>query len=249
MEARLTILNLIYKAQTSHIGSNFSCVEIMESVFNRINFDEDKFILSAGWKACALYYFLHREGRITDRQLDSYCQKDSPFIGLTEPIIPEIPFSGGSMGMGLPAAVGMALAKKVKGEEGTIYCLMSDGEMDCGTTWESALIASHHQLDNLVVLVDNNGYQAMGEKRDILDTDFLDIKFREFGWRAEVCDGHNVSDMNYYLDSRHDKPTILIANTVKGNGVSFMEDNNLWHYKAPSEEEYIKAKEELCQTL
>jgi transketolase len=249
MEARLKILELIYKAQTSHIGSNFSVVEILESIFKRIDFKKDKIILSAGWKACALYYFLWKKKKITERQLNSYCQKDSPFIGLTEPIIPEIPFAGGSMGMGLPAAVGMALAKKVKGEEGTVYCVMSDGELDCGTTWESALIAAQQGLDNLIVIVDNNHFQAMGYKDDILGMGIIESKFMEFGWDANSCDGHDVLELGKLLDLEGEGPYALIADTTKGKGVSFMEDDNLWHYKAPTEKEYKLAKEELEEQL
>lgn len=247
-EARLKVLDLIFKAQTSHIGSNFSCIDILTVLFSKIDLDKDKFVLSAGWKAASLYYFLYKAGRITLEELDSYCQEGSKFIGLAEPIIPEIPFSGGSMGMGFPAAVGFALAKKLKGEEGTVYCLMSDGEMNIGTTWEAALIATQHRLHNLTVIVDSNGLQAMGKTEDILDLGSLRDKFFAFNWHVMLgIDGHSFEQLEEALNGKTVLPKVIIAETIKGKGVSFMENENIWHYKAPNEQEYFAAKEELCQ--
>ncbi|KKQ75768.1 MAG: hypothetical protein US98_C0060G0006 [Parcubacteria group bacterium GW2011_GWC1_38_6] len=126
-EARKKSLEVIYKAQTSHIGSNFSCIDLLAVIFEKINLDKDKIILSKGWAAASLYYFLWKKGRITEDELNSYCQPGSKFIGLAEPVIPEIPAAGGSMGFGLPFGVGFALAKKFNKEEEKIYVLMSDG--------------------------------------------------------------------------------------------------------------------------
>ena len=218
-------------------------------LFEKIDLDKDRFILSAGWKAASLYYFLWKKGRITEEQLNSYCQDGSPFIGLAEPMHPDIPVAGGSMGLGLPMAVGLALAKKIKKEEGKIYVLMSDGEMDIGTTWESASIARQNKLDNLIVIVDNNKFQAMGSKKDILDIDPIEA-FGGFDWTIEKMNGHSFKEIEEKLDlmnSLYGFPKVLIANTIKGKGVSFMEGDNIWHYKAPNEDEYLKAKEELCQ--
>ena len=244
-EARTKVLELIYKAQVSHIGSNFSAIDIMAVLFEKMDLDKDKFILSAGWKAAALYYFLWRKGRITEEELNSYCQPGSKFIGLSEPIHPDIFFAGGSMSMGLPAAVGFALAKKMKGEEGKIYVLMSDGELQCGTTWESTLIAAHHNLHNLVVIVDENKLQAMGEKNKILRSFFPSEE-----WGEWIIDGHDYIDIRHKLTlseavSIMQQPQVIIAHTIKGKGVSFMENNNLYHYKAPSDEEYQLAMKEL----
>lgn len=235
-EARLKILELIFSAQTSHVGSCFSATDILTVLFEKIDLDKDKFILSAGWKAASLYYFLWKKGRISEEELNSYCKDGSKWIGLTEPIHPDIPFSGGSMGMGLPAAVGFALAKKIKKEKGMIYVLMSDGELQCGTTWESLLIINQFKLDNIKVLVDKNSWQAMGRTDDILSIP-LDIFD---GW---YYDGHDYKEIQRGLESDN---IFLFFNTVKGKGVSFFEDRNLWHYKAPNEEEYLRAKEELC---
>lgn len=248
-EARLKVLDLIFKAQTSHIGSNFSCIDILTVLFSKFDWEKDKFVLSAGWKAASLYYFLWKYGRITEEELDSYCQEGSKFIGLAEPITKDIPISGGSMGLGLPGAVGLALAKKLKGEEGKVYCLMSDGELQIGTTWESALIAAHHKLDNLVVIVDNNGFQAMGKTEDVLKTHWTN----PVGWMTFGLDGHNHNKIYKGIfavgtDFIKSFPRMLLMDTTKGKGVSFMENNNLFHYKAPSKDEYERAKAELWQT-
>lgn len=239
-DARLKVLDLIYKAQTSHIGSNFSCIDILTVLFEKIDLDKDRFVLSAGWKAASLYYFLWKKGRITLEQLDSYCQEGSKFIGLAEPIIPEIQIAGGSMGLGLPGAVGIALAKKLKGEEGTVYCLMSDGELQIGTTWESLLIAEQQKLDNLVIIVDQNGFQAMGKTDDIL-------KVHGVLWGDTRIDGHNHKSIEdvLFVNKRFSVPQRIVALTIKGKGVSFMENQNLYHYKQLSEDEYEKAKKEL----
>ncbi len=248
LEARKKVLEMIYKAQSSHIGSNFSCIDLLTVIFEKIDLDKEKIILSKGWAAAALYYFLWLKGRIGKEDLESYYQPGSKFIGLIEPIISDIPAAGGSMGFGLPFGVGFALGKKIKKKEGRIFVVMSDGEMDCGTTWESALIAAHHKLDNLLVIIDANGLQAMGETKKVLNTEPLKDKWQSFGWEVKEIDGHNFIEIEKTIDDfsiKKEKPKVIIARTIKGKGVSFMENNNLYHYKAPSEEEYQKALDEL----
>lgn len=238
LQSRLKVLELIYKAQTSHIGSNFSCADIMAVLFEKIDLDKDRFVLSAGWKAAMLYYHLWRKGRIAQEELDSFCQNGSKFIGLAEPgVCKDIQIAGGSMGLGLPGAVGLALAKKIKGEGGRVYCLISDGEVQIGTFWESLLIANHHKLDNLTVMVDNNGLQAMGSVKDVLGYEFSD---------DEIVDGHDYEAIEKALN----KPItegIIAFKTIKGKGVSFMENNNLWHYAQIKKEDYDNALTELCK--
>ncbi len=238
-QARLKILDMVYKAQTSHIGSNFSVVDILTVLFDKVDLNKDKIILSAGWKAAAFYYFLAEKGIIPKEELDTYCQEGSRLIGLTEPGVPGIHFAGGSMQMGVPAAVGVALSKKMKGEEGIVYCIMSDGELAGGMVWESYLIAKQHKLKNITILIDNNGQQAMGEVSSILDTEVPDVPDR--------INGHDLEELEDTLRLRDDIEGInwIICNTTKGKGVSFMENNNLYHYKNLSEEEYLKAKQEL----
>lgn len=247
LEARKKVLELIYQAQTSHIGSNFSCIDIMAVLFEHIDLDKDRFVLSKGWVAASLYYFLWKRGRITEEELNSFCREESKFIGLAEPIHPDIPIAGGSMGLGFPGAVGLALAKKVKGEGGTVYCLMSDGEMQIGITWESALIASHHRLDNLAVIIDNNGFCAMGKTEEILDVRDLKEKWSAFHFDVSEIDGHDYQEIESAVLRHRTMPIACIANTTKGRGVSFMEKNNLWHYAQIKNDDYANALNELCR--
>lgn len=247
-QARIKVIELIWKAQTSHVGSNLSAIDILTVLFEKADLNKDKIILSKGWAAASLYYFLWKKGRITEKELDSYCRPGSKFIGLAEPIIPDIPAAGGSMGFGLPFGIGFALAKKLKKEKGEIYVLMSDGEMQCGTTWESAMIANHHKLNNLCVLIDYNKFQAMGETNKILNIEPLKDKWKSFGWQVREIDGHNFRKIEKALISpppSKTKPLVIIAHTIKGKGVSFMEGQNLYHYKNLSKEEYDRALKEL----
>ena len=241
--SRLKTLELVYKAQTSHIGSLFGCADIFAVLFEHINLEKDKFVLSAGWKAAMLYYHLWRKGKMTTEELDSYCMLGSKFIGLAEPVIPEIPFSGGSMGLGFPASIGFALSKKLKNEEGHIYVLMSDGEQQCGTTWEAAAIAAHHKLDNLTVIVEINRFQAMGKTHDILKMAPLKDKWTNFGWDCIEVNGHNYPRLERAIQqTKGTKPFVVLAHTIKGRGVSSWENNNLWHYAQVKKEDFEYAQ-------
>lgn len=207
--------------------------------------EKDQFVLSAGWKAAAVYYFLAEKNIIPKEDLDTYCQEGSKYIGLTEPGIPGILFAGGSMQMGVPAAVGFALAKKLKKESGHVYCLMSDGEMAGGMIWEAAAIAAHHNLNNLTILVDQNDLQAMGSTRDIINMDSVSAKWRTFNWEVFSTYGHDTSEIESCLLYKTTGPKLILARTVKGKGVSFMENNNDFHYKNLTDDMYEKARYEL----
>jgi transketolase len=244
-DCRKTVLRLIYQAQTSHIGSNFSCIDLMTVLFENIDLDKDKIILSKGWAAASLYYFLWRKNKITDMELNSYCMPNSKFIGLAEPIIPEIPAAGGSMTYGLPFGVGFALAKKWKKEKGKVYVIESDGGMQGGQTWEAVEIAAHHKLDNLILIIDNNSLQAMGEVKNVLNIDPLDRKLKDFGWDTIKINGHNFEQIEKAIFKKSKKPLAIIAKTIKGYPVSFMKNNNLYHYKHLTKDEYEKAFFEL----
>ena len=252
LETRKTVLRLIHQAQTSHIGSNFSCIDILTVLYNVANIDKDlkedrdRIVVSKGWIAATVYTLLAEKGIIPKEDLETYCKEGSKYIGLVEPNVRGIEAAGGSMGFGLPFAVGFALAKKLKKERGKAFVLMSDGEMQIGTTWESALIASHHKLNNLFVIVDANELQGMGKVEEILNIESLKNKWEAFGWEVREIDGHNFEEIEKALIAPEEgKPKIVIARTIKGKGVSFMERNNLYHYKAPSDEEYQKALQEL----
>lgn len=248
-EARLKVLDMVFKAQSSHIGSNFSIIDVLTVLFDKADLSKDKIILSAGWKAASFYYFLAEKGFISKEELDTYNQDGSRLIGLTEPGVPGVYFAGGSMQMGLPASVGFALSKKMKGEVGTIYCIISDGELAGGMIYESLLIAKHHKLDNLVVIVDNNNFQAMGKTEEIIDVSSEMF----YGMGLSVItgiDGHNHTSIEkhtvfYPSRSKGGRPFLCFCNTTKGRGWKRAENNNLYHYKNLSSEEYEEAKKEI----
>lgn len=251
--ARIKVLDMIFKAQTSHIGSNFSAIDILSVLYNIADLDKDlkedrdRIVISKGWIAASIYYFLSEKGIIDKKDLESFCAGSSKYVGLAEPNVRGIEAAGGSMGFGLPFGAGFSIAKKIKKEKGKVFVLMGDGEIAIGTTWESALIAAHHKLDNLVVIVDLNSLQAMGKVKDVLNIEPLKGKWQSFGWEVLEIDGHNFKEIEEALlkPNENGKPKIIIAKTIKGKGVSFMEDNNIFHYKAPSIEEYQKALKEL----
>ncbi len=248
IEARKTVLTMIYKAQSSHVGSNFSAMDILAVLFEKMDVGKDKFIASKGWVAASVYHFLAEKGVIPKQDLERYCgPEEEKYIGLVEPHgVFGLEFAGGSMGYGAPAGVGFALAKKLNKDDGKIHVLMSDGEMQIGTTWESVLIAKQHSLSNLVVWVDNNRFQAMGPTKDIVNIEPLDERVKSFGWAVQRIDGHDYGAIEAALGRLSDSsPNMIICDTVKGKGVSFMENNNLYHYKMLSEEEYKKALQEL----
>ena len=242
---RRRVLKMIHTAQTSHIGSNFSCIDIL-AVLSRVA-KEHKTIFSKGWVAAGVYCMLVEQGVIPESDLDLYCAEGSPYIGLVEPTVTGIDCAGGSMGYGLPFGVGFALAYKMRHSDKRVFVLMSDGEQAIGTTWESAALAAHHKLDNLVVVIDKNNLQAMGSTKDVLDMEPLADKWRAFGWEVRNIDGHGYVAISRALlkPSRNRKPIVIIANTVKGKGVSFMENDNLWHYWHVDDATYEKALAEL----
>jgi len=246
-EMRLKVLEMVHKAQTSHIASNLSITDVETVLYENLK-PGDEVVWSKGWASASIYYFLHKQGKLTDEQLASF--PNDPFLSLAETSVPGVYVSGGSMGHGLPVAVGMAIANKRMNEPGRIYCIMSDGELNEGTTWEAAMVAAHHKLDNLCVIVDKNGWQAMGRTDDVLSTGDLRAKWLSFGFDVMNIDGHDFIDIeNAVFDAWHDfagnNPKVIIANTIKGKGVSFMEDCLKYHYSHVTEEDYVKAVAEL----
>lgn len=247
-EARKKILTMIHKAGTSHIASNFSVIDIATVLYDNLG-EKDEVVWSAGWKSATIYYFLAQQGKIPKEDLEKFGKEIDgkiEYLGLAETNINGVLCNGGSMGHGLPIACGIALAKKLKGEEGNVYCIMSDGEMNEGTTWESAMFASHNKLDNLVVIVDKNKWQAMGKTKDVLNVD-PKIAFNGFAWQSGNFNGHNFNEIEkaIQLTDIISSPLALVFNTVKGKGVSFFEDHLLYHYKHVDKEEYEKAIKEL----
>lgn len=219
-----------------HYGGSFSCVEILIALYDRILIADDKFILSKGHACWPLYVLLREKG--LNPKLTGHPTRDEAN---------GIHCSTGSLGHGLPVAIGMAMAKKLKGEDGKVFVLMGDGECQEGTTWESLLIAGHHKLDNLVVIIDWNGIQGSGKVNGILPLPKLDRIAESLGWQIATIDGHLEGSLKRMVKGIRIRcgPSLIIAETIKGKGVSFMENKSEWHAKWPNPEEEAKMMEEL----
>lgn len=243
-EVRRDVLGLIHKGQTSHIASNFSLVDVAVYIYENIG-NNDVVVWSKGWAAALFYILSIRKGDLDKNTVFSTFPNE-PFLGLLERGASGAITAGGSVGHGLSVAVGMALARKRSGQAGTVYCLMSDGELNEGSVWEAAMVAAHHKLDNIVVVVDSNGWQAMGRTKDVIDQGSVWQKFLAFGWDIRDIDGHDFRQITGAFDAAGSgKPYAIIAHTVKGKGVSFMENHLTYHYKHVDDETYAKAMEEL----
>ena len=259
---RMHCVEMTARANASHIGSALSTVDILAVLYTRVlRFDpqrpewpeRDRFILSKGHACTALYAVLAEMGYFPISDLERFYQNGSPLAGhATHKDMPGVEVSTGSLGHGLPLATGMALAAKRDAHPHRVFCIVSDGECDEGATWEAALFAPHHHLDNLVVIVDYNKIQSLGRVADVIDLHPLAQKWQAFGWGVTEIDGHDVAALEGALSNlpaEPNKPTCVVAHTVKGKGVSFMEDRLLWHYRAPLGELRTQALAELGAAL
>ncbi len=257
-EIRIDIIKETYFAGSGHPGGSLSAVEIVTALyFHEMNIDptnpklegRDKFILSKGHGAPVLYATLAERGFFSKEELWKLRKLGAMLQGHPDmKKVPGVEMSTGSLGQGISASVGIALAGKMNKDSGRIYTLLGDGELQEGLVWEAAMSASHYQLDNLVGIIDWNGLQIDGKNQDVMTVTPLDKKFESFGWHVIVIDGHNFEEIiAAFEEARYTKgkPTMILAKTVKGKGVSFMEDNAGWHGKAPSAEEAELAVREL----
>lgn len=245
-QLRLKLLELYDYAHAGHIGASLSCIDLMIATLIERKREADTFILSKGHAAAALYACLHYLGELSDDDLKTFYQN-----GTTLPAHPApgkhrgIPFATGSLGHGLPIAAGIAKANKLEGIDGRVYVLLSDGETNEGTTWEAAHFALAHELDNLVMLIDKNGLQGFGATTDIMGDTAAVAKWEAIGFETLVVDGHDVEQITAVIDqlnrSANGKPKAIIANTIKGKGVSYMENKMEWHYLPMSAEQYQQA--------
>ncbi len=255
---RKDILLMHNRAKASHIGSSFSCIEILVALYFKIlkinpniiyNPNRDRFIISKGHAASALYTTLAHRGFFNKTVLNTYCMDGTFLPGhSTRNCVPGVEVSTGSLGHGLPIGAGLALAGKHDKLKYRVFVLISDGECDEGTIWESALFASHYKLDNLIVIIDYNKIQALGRTNEILNLEPFEDKWKSFGWTVKKIDGHNIPGIIKTLETlpfKKGKPNVVIAHTIKGKGVSFMEDKLTWHYKSPDNEELKTAINEL----
>jgi transketolase len=249
-ELRLKILGLYNQAHAGHIGCSLSCIDLMIGILLLNKQEKDTFILSKGHAAASLYACLNWLGEISDEDLAMY-YKD----GTTLPAHPaalqytSIPFATGSLGHGLPIATGIAHAAKLMEEDSYAFALLSDGETNEGTTWEAAHFALQHKLDNLFMFIDKNGLQGFGNTADVLGDTAAAEKWRAIGFETVEVDGHNINEIHACLNElkthKNGLPKAIIATTIKGKGVSYMEDKLEWHYLPMNPEQYASAQQEV----
>lgn len=251
-------LHMVHRAHASHVGSCFSMTDLLSVLYGSIlrvdpcrpeDPDRDRFLLSKGHGAAAIYATLAECGFFPTSWLDTYCQDGTRLAGhITHHGVPGVEVSSGSLGHGLSYACGMALAGQRDARPYRVFCLLSDGECDEGSIWEAALFAPHHRLDNLIAIVDHNQIQSFGTVKEVLDLHPFADKWRAFGWAVREVDGHDIGALLKALEDlpfEKGRPSCLLAHTVKGKGVSFMEDRLEWHYRSPDAAQLERACAEL----
>jgi transketolase len=244
--ARQRLLKMHYESGVGHIGGDLSCLDAMMVVFHEYLREEDQFILSKGHSAGALYTTLWSVGRLDDSDLESFHCDDTLLAGHPPAGgIPEIPFATGSLGHGVSLAAGTALAFRLKGSDARVVCLTSDGEWQEGSTWEGLIFAAHHQLNNLTILVDRNGLQGFGSTTDVAGMSPLWQPWQGFDVDVDVIDGHDAAAIRAALSSPSERLRVIVLRTVKGHGVSFMENEMKWHYLPLTAELYEQAIDEI----
>lgn len=245
-KARIDILNAGYSAgkNGAHLAPSLSVVDICLSILGSLNPNSDAFVLSKGHGALGYYAAMHQMGMITDEQFASFEQNGGDFPGQpSRSTANGIIYSSGSLGMGLSYGLGVALARRAL--SGNVYVVLGDGELNEGSNWEAASLASKYALDNLIAVIDNNSLQSDGKCDEIVGQD-LESLWKAHGWFVENCDGHSLGDIVKSMNANHKgKPLAVLAKTVKGKGVSFMENNNAWHHAILGEKDYKNAIEEI----
>lgn len=249
------------RAGSAHIGSVFSAADILAALYGAVMRVDpqrpawparDRFLLSKGHAGAGIYAVLAERGFLRRALLDTYCADGSPLCGhVSHKGVPGVELSTGSLGHGLSVAAGMAYGAMLDGAAHRVFVLLSDGECDSGPVWEAALFASHHRLDRLVAIVDYNKIQSLASVADTLGLEPLAAKWRSFGWETAEVDGHDVNALAPLLaacPTASGRPTCVVAHTVKGKGVSFMENTVLWHYRSARGEEYRQALRELGES-
>jgi len=233
------IIDIAYIKREGHIASSLSILDIMLVLYKNFIDDDNKFILSKGHASLGLYVVLDHFN-LLEEDINTFCDFDSSLGGHPSNKVKNVESSTGSLGHGFPFALGMAISKKIKKEDGKIFTIIGDGESNEGTIWETALLASHHKLDNFCCILDHNH----STDRALGIGNMLE-KFQAFGWAVSEVDGHNQLQLKEVLSKSFNSPHFILANTVKGKGCSLMENNPEWHHKFPSEDEYAKILQEI----
>lgn len=258
IQYRVDLLRSIYHAGAGHTGGSLSCVDILNVLYNRVlrvspeTFDDphrDRYVQSKGHSVEALYVVLADRGFFLKDELETLCRYRSPFVGHPTRKVPGIEMNTGALGHGLPICVGMALAGKLDNAPYRVFTLLGDGELAEGSNWEAAMAAAHYELDNLTAILDHNTLQITGHTKDVCSNEPVDDKFRAFGWNVREADGHDLAALTAAFTDppQPGRPTCVIANTVKGRGISFMENVVKWHHGVPSDDEYQQAQAELAR--
>ena len=258
---RLNLLKYIKQAGAGHTGGDLSCTDILNVLYNDVlrvapetfaNPDRDRYIQSKGHSVEALYVVLADCGFFPEEDLNTLCQYQSPYVGHPTRKVNGIEFNTGALGHGLPICAGIALAGKKDKKNYRVFTLLGDGELAEGSNYEAAMMAAHYKLDNLVAILDHNTLQITGYNAEVCDPNPIDEKFKAFGWEVITVDGNDIAALRRILNKVPvvaGKPTFVIANTVKGKGVSFMEGVKKWHHGVPSDEQYQQAINELESQL
>jgi len=254
---RIHAVNMTHYGKSSHIASILSIVDIVSVLYESIlnvdpkkpkKLNRDRFILSKGHAGAAIYAALAEKGFFKVSELKKHCSNGSNLSGhVSHKNIPGVEFSTGSLGHGLSVSCGIAYSAKINKSKFRVFALLSDGECDEGSNWEAILFAAHHKLNNLVAIIDYNKLQSIESTHDTLNLEPFAEKWIAFGWQVIEVDGHNHDEIFKALkkNNKIDSPLCIIAHTTKGKGVSFMENNNLWHYRSPQNAEYRNAIKEL----
>jgi transketolase len=260
LQYRRRIIELVKHAGAGHTGGDLSCIDILNVLYNRIlrvspaafsDPGRDRYVQSKGHCVEALYVVLAERGFFPDSALETVCQYQSAYVGHPTRKVPGIEQNTGALGHGLPLSIGMALAARMDATGARVFTLLGDGELAEGSNWEAAMAAAQHKLGNLTAIIDCNQLQITGRTRDVMSSEPLDQKFAAFGWEVRVVDGHDVAALTEVLRTplAEDRPGLVIARTIKGKGVSFMENETKWHHGVPNDEEYVLALAELDAAL
>jgi len=261
IQYRKKLLRYIKMAKAGHTGGDLSCIDILNALYNRIlnvsprTFDDpgrDRYIQSKGHSVEALYVVLADTGFFPESDLETLCQYGSHYVGHPTRKVSGVEQNTGALGHGLAFGVGVALAGKMDGTAYRVYTLLGDGELAEGSNWESMMAAAHYQLDNLTAIVDRNTLQITGHTHEVCDLEPLEDKLKAFGWSVRTVDGHDITALRETLGAvpfETGKPNAVIARTVKGKGISFMENDPSWHHRVPDDEQYEQAQKELDALL
>lgn len=248
-EAKTRLLRMHFESGVGHIGGNLSALDLLLVLYHKVLSPDDLFVLSKGHSAGALYVTLWSMDRLTDNDLTLFHRDGTKLSGHPPAnLIPEIKFATGSLGHGFSISAGLALGKRLRDEPGRVFCLMSDGEWNEGSSWEALIFAKHRRLEKLTVIVDCNGLQGFGSTKEVADLGFLQEKLLAFGVAAETIDGHDPEAIAHALSRDAAGPRAIIARTRKGCGVSFMENKMEWHYLPMSAEQYQQALDEIAKS-